>query len=493
MGDLTIDLYSPGMTLVHRVGLGGLAATLRAWRNKGAVPGDFEITGRGVTLRWGNAREFFGALYDYAFQLRDGFVYLPGAWAGVDPDYRDEVLCLTTRALLATFLQHNKSRKLGAEVRRVPLGDAFRGLLAPAREGEADEGYFTCRDVLWYKHQDVGGDLVTSRGELVAFGATKSTVVPGFQNISVGASTQLAQPVSHVVALHFLMVGAVVFDAGSGAGVMALPEVRDLADFARNRDGVSPAQPDHFFPTCPADAAFTVRGLYGGGERTPVEAWGMRHVSWDTKQNYRSSTATAGACDGGAALVKSVFRRPVIRSDSVAFPASSVDLRTLFTTNLAEGRLWFDGFAGLVRSRKESLFYPNERQGLKTMVQSQFTPDADRLFVTAVHEGMSRGFGRVWDETAPIAVNSQRCNTQREKWRVMFSSAACHGAIERTLADFFSRNGPSATYVKHFVPEIHSIICCPDRWEHAKNLALLALNSYVRAERPGGGETKAET
>src|SRR5690606_11840676 len=95
---LSMDLFAPGMTALHRAGLGGLACTLHAIEREYAadrlsdqkLPGPFvdgtppwEISEREVLLKFGRperAAKYLERLFGYAFGLRkkDGLIYLPG-------------------------------------------------------------------------------------------------------------------------------------------------------------------------------------------------------------------------------------------------------------------------------------------------------------------------------------------------------------------------------------------------------------------------------
>src|SRR5207245_7706893 len=96
---LTMTLFAPGMSALHRAGLGGLACTLKAMerqfkngllpKNKlpapfsGATP-PWNIDGQSVTLRFGkpeNAEEYLKKLFGFAFAIRnDGLISLPGQY-----------------------------------------------------------------------------------------------------------------------------------------------------------------------------------------------------------------------------------------------------------------------------------------------------------------------------------------------------------------------------------------------------------------------------
>src|SRR5262245_35563315 len=91
---LTMRLFDPGMTILHRAGLGGLACTLRHIErarevgalSDGDVPGSpwadefsppWDINPQSVTLRFGEAggaRDFLKKLFGVAFAIKDRLI-----------------------------------------------------------------------------------------------------------------------------------------------------------------------------------------------------------------------------------------------------------------------------------------------------------------------------------------------------------------------------------------------------------------------------------
>jgi hypothetical protein len=129
---LTMRLFAPGMTLLHRAGLGGLACTLKyieRARDSGAVleedlPGGpwpdgrlpWDIGERTVTLRFGKpeaAGEFLKRLFKIAFDIKDGLIYLPGQYTQVPSLAVRSTLQL---GLTLTFLQFGPHRQLAEAV-----------------------------------------------------------------------------------------------------------------------------------------------------------------------------------------------------------------------------------------------------------------------------------------------------------------------------------------------------------------------------------------
>src|SRR5262249_55066756 len=97
---LTMRLFAPGMTVLHRAGLAGLACTLdyiKRRRDLGDLIDDdlpggpwqaeqppWEIGEFSITLRFGKpegARKYLMKLFQHAFQIgADGLMYLPGQY-----------------------------------------------------------------------------------------------------------------------------------------------------------------------------------------------------------------------------------------------------------------------------------------------------------------------------------------------------------------------------------------------------------------------------
>src|SRR3954453_15774116 len=85
---LTMNLFAPGMSALHRAGLGGLACTLRALErqfkngllSKDQLPDSFAgdelpwvIDEQSVTLKFNkpeNAKEYLKKLFGFAFRIR---------------------------------------------------------------------------------------------------------------------------------------------------------------------------------------------------------------------------------------------------------------------------------------------------------------------------------------------------------------------------------------------------------------------------------------
>src|ERR1700691_477489 len=82
---LTMSLFAPGMSAIHRAGLGGLACTLKAMEKQfNGVSLPWEVTQQTITLKFGKpeqAASYLKRLFAFAFKLRnDGLISLPGQY-----------------------------------------------------------------------------------------------------------------------------------------------------------------------------------------------------------------------------------------------------------------------------------------------------------------------------------------------------------------------------------------------------------------------------
>ena len=207
MESLTCDLFAPGMTPLHRAGLGGLVSTLR-WIDKSLPdtqrpPGHWAIDERSVTLSWeesGNAVLFFDWLFSLAFQIQEGLVYLPGQYGELTPPL--EVRAALHEGLLLSFYDHGPTSRGSEKVTE--------------RTYEIDDKLVSYKylPISWYKHQrDGSGLLVKSlRGEKI--GLTRTLFPGAIQRHAAHKTSQVTQVAQLALPLLFAPVGTMTLKAG---------------------------------------------------------------------------------------------------------------------------------------------------------------------------------------------------------------------------------------------------------------------------------------
>lgn len=514
--DLTLHLHAPGMTALHRAGLGGLASTLSAleanvrdsltpfpedkcpghpWPN--AKP-PWEIQPHQLTLHLGaDPAGFLQRLFNYAFQLTpDGLIYLPGQTGGKLPDL--VVLAAIQEGVLYTFLQHGQTRKISKDTisREYDCGEK-----APA--------IVRFRACSGFKHQELASSLVKPASRNTPAVILPLIEVPGplypgaaIRHLALGGDTKVFEPPSTAIPLIFAPVGCLTMVADRREGVLLVPEVADLRQFASYRPDLNPRSPKDCQVAGAADAALQaqirLRGAktLGANAIPSCEAFGFRTLPWSTQQKSRHAAYTIRA-DDATALDRfetalrclpprlKVFERKNPKKGELpaeAFWADSV-VRPLIAENLALGLPWYQGFTRLMtaaddrkRPLRDLVGYEKPQLHQLTQDMTNDHPGETRL-IEAVHSAMRSRYGQIAAENEgnPVAMKN-RFKGEYERLRLALSGAKTPDTFRNALCDLFARAGRSEPLQNHWEEMLP--LLRDDRWQLTRDLSLLALASY---------------
>ncbi|MDZ4780595.1 MAG: type I-MYXAN CRISPR-associated Cas8a1/Cmx1 [Planctomycetia bacterium] len=514
---LTMPLFAPGMTALHRAGLGGLACTLKhieraylqgaladddvpggPW-DDGAAP--WEIEAEQLTLRFCQpdaAGEYLRRLFALSFGVHGGLIWLPGQYE-LPPN-------LAVRAdlqlgLTLTFLQHGKTRTLAKELimaAHEPERDGVPGVVVE---------YRTC---FGYKHQNGWMDCVDKKT-----GCLSATTVgiegplnPGavVRHNAFSSPTKIDERVERLVPLYFALIGCITIPVNRGVGVLLIPEVEDLATFSAARPLMTPTSSRQCLAAGAADAGLQLQIRLKAAHLglTAFHAVTFRPTPWASQQKSRVeslyvpvlrsrdldlyelalahlpprvATQTLQETTGRGKAKVTLERRKSFRTDSVVRPR--------IADNLANGRRWYTGFTRLMTATNPATNKPYrnqltfEREGLHDMVTDArvWNDEGEALVVQAVHEAIRQRFGQIADnyKSNPAGMRN-KFNNERERLRLAFTGAKTVAQARTALCDLFSRGGsnkPLQQAWRKILPMFHA-----DRWQHTRDLALLALASY---------------
>ena len=118
--------------------------------------------------------------------------------------------------------------------------------------------------------------------------------------------------------------------------------------------------------------------------------------------------------------------------------------------------------------------------------------EGEALVVRAVHEAIRQRFGQIADDykSNPVGMRN-KFNNERERLRLAFTGAKTVSQARTALCDLFSRGGPNKplqqTWQK-ILPMLRD-----DRWQHTRDLALLALASYSGGGGEGGSNSESKS
>jgi CRISPR-associated protein Cas8a1/Csx13 len=263
---LTMRLFAPGMSILHRAGLGGLACTLKAIERqytdgllaKTKLPAAFdgknppwEIDETSVTLRFGkpeNAGKYLEKLFAFAFNIRkDGLISLPGQYE-LEPSVA--ALADLQQGFTLTFLQHGRVRTLAKEVTTSsydPDGDGNPGVIVE---------YKKCS---YFKHQKSWENLVDSQGCIVtSMIKLDGPISPGtvVRHVAFTGDTGAEDPIERMLPLYFALVGCLSLPVNRGVAALLVPDVEDLIQFIYDRPAMTPTVAVDCQVANAADAAF---------------------------------------------------------------------------------------------------------------------------------------------------------------------------------------------------------------------------------------------
>jgi CRISPR-associated protein Cas8a1/Csx13 len=525
-------LFAPGMSILHRAGLGGLACTLKAFERQyrlgllspDRLPAPFEndqppweIETQVVTLRFGkpeNAGPYLKKLFAFAFSIRDdGLIYLPGQH---DHEPSAALLADLQTGLTLTFLQHGRVRELAKETTLVsydPESDNLPGVVVE---------YKKCSS---FKHQNGWESLVDKKGALVKKPIdVDGPISPGsIVRHAAYSDTGIQDPPERMLPLYFALVGCLALPVNRGVAVLLVPDVTDLNEFVLDRPAMTPSTATDCQIANAADAALRsqlrirrhprrsaeirarVRQSLAGTAIPACYAMTFRSTPFATQQ--KSRVATIQVPPGEDLLLDRYERalsylppRVSIQSASKGKQNAAVELqrpfridsvvRPLVAENLALGRPWYSGFVNLMTKANPATNKPYrnqlpfERGGLDAMVSDQHMWDdaGEALVVKAVHEAIRHTLGRIKEETdgsgnkPPSQATKNRWTKFQETLRLSLAGAKTPNDARHALCDLFSRAGRVPSLVENWQLILPKL--ADHRWQLTRDLALLALASY---------------
>jgi len=502
MEELTCDLFVPGMTPLHRAGLGGLASTLH-WLTKQIPsakrpPGQWAVNERSVTFSWENAdeaRTLFAWLFSFAFQLKNGLIYLPGQYGELPPP--QEVLAALHDGLLRSFYDHK------------PTSVKKAGDFRPASY-EVDDAVVTYKylPVSWYKHRDEGLALFLKalRGNL----PLTRTLFPGAIERHVGAKgTQVTHTAQLALPLLFAPVGTIALKAGGkrvndrgkrqfkSAAALLIPNLHTLLGVEYILPTLVPKNARDCQVANAADVTLQAElRLRSRNLLDPHVIPNMRCVwccptDWNarlqppslvTEVDVDTTDLKLDQFETAMYALSPPSPRKNEKKGEFFWPRSYV--RPLVAENLAAGRPWYAGFARLMtiqdsmNNKPVRNYLPLERKGLHAMTQEiRWDHPGEETVVRAVHEALRCRYGRIAAENAkaPVAMK-KRMQREYERLRLAFAGAKTADTFRNALADLWSRAG-SNSVLKDAWPQVLPLLA-KEKWQLTRDLALLALASY---------------
>ena len=513
---LEVSLFDPQMDLLLRAGLGGLATTLQwiersiqsdqydedeipeSWVDEG-VP--WNLNSDKIRFNFADpekVEDVFKPIFRIAFGLNERTIDLPTTYIGKQPQ---SVRINLQRGLLLTFLQHGKTRAGGKSdvTKSIPIED--------------NQFELTFREIDWYKHQDGYQDLVDKKSGTLSKKTAElpGTLYPGaaVRHNGFAGQTKYEGSVPQLLAAYFAPIGTLALPINRGSAVLLVPDVQDLQLFAVNRRKITPQSYRDCLIGSSGDAVLQLYARLRGDDTqqklavASVTAFVFRPTAWATQQKSRVAADKIEPLDarqleifryakdyfaprkasrkvteksGKGNTAKSIEREEFFWSDSI--------VRPLIADNLAHRRDWFVGFTKLFVDRdpangkpfRDRL--PFERTGLISMINADVWDKSGQMaLVGAVHHALRGRYGQIASETAnQKAAMQNRFRSEYDRWRLAFSGAKTADQFRHSICDLFSRVPANKELQANWIDVLPWLD--ESGWQHARDLALLALASY---------------
>ncbi len=511
--ELVVELSGTGMTPLLRAGAGGLAAALRAlvleadprvsWPAPVAIAdGTAVVEPRRVVLRFGpkGPEALLNELFARVFRLTpDGVVCPMGTFEPSNPPSLGLAIALQL-GMKRTFLQHGRSTTKAGAARAVQVEideRMFQYVLQPYAEYVHREGAASILDAIKAGHVELAG-----------------WAYPGAAQRHVGFSESRCEyGAAEALSAMFALVGCLSYPgARGGTGVLVVPVPDDLVEFARLRPRLSPRRVVDTYVTGVGDAVLAMSLALRLADVTTARrgigdavGWLLRVLPWAKQQKSRAWTIESGVIADARldayervtttlpSLVRESKDADEDGEDVDGFFVATSALRGFVTDNLAQGLPWFHGFATATTGGKKPRFihyfrerdgglgalYPEEKKGLIAMLDD--LDDAQKVLVRSVHLALRGRFARIASEADNAATMKNRFSGERERLRLAFAGAKTADQVRGALADLWSRGGTNRELQASWEQVLP--LLRPERWQVARDLALVALASYQGASK----------
>jgi CRISPR-associated protein Cas8a1/Csx13 len=496
---LQYQLSDPGFTIYHRAALGGLAATVQAWKDSPPQGVLAKVTPDEVDISWSDElpdQEALKRILQASFRVtKDKIIDLPGQ--GIGPD-RQDLQVAVHNGLTQTFLQHAKNRP-GEKAARMFA-------LRMIDEGESAPRLFSYKAVNSFAHQTAQGTGLLDdklKGKFPELASISQFIVPG----AFSGASKLQTSSEEGILLLFLIVGCAVFQLrprsreSKAQSCIVVPDVCDLKAFSKALHRMADINDGkHFF-------ANTFLGrVVGGVEEAALrllvdfrvaeeisnersvsgcQAIAMGRVAWDSNQVNRSMSVRIRKnypeLDVFRVAVEHFGKSRILtnpKGENFIVTASS--LPEIIAANLALDKHWCAHFSTLAADKKEFKSMLHNKRGLGAMKEA-VRDTTDQAVISALQEAWRRTLATIFERSTREGLASDRLiEVEREKMR----NAILRCKTADMLAGWFLRfcadatKGGSLQSLRGNSTELREFIFNQRNFERFQNLCLFAMVSY---------------
>lgn len=529
MGALSWSVNDPELGVLERLGLAGLYMTLDVAPVGQLGELSWELTAEQVSLSWPDEvtdQDAIMPLMEFAWQALEptfkdegglGVFYWPGVHTqGKRDDFRQRLP--DHMGLYGTFMQHPRTHPRTKGVVTAVIEIDERPYIFTYKEPKSLLRYVEAAKELFAKKTQAFKHEVTFSNYLVP-GSTKR----------FGDEQSWAGPGQQALLLLFMPLACLYVQLSpSRDWVVVAPDVRDLKRYALQRRGFSAPHEPMPYAGSAVDAALTamlhleltreLNRLEKWQTKAQCEVFQIGGVAWN-EQNVRHALERVSLDSERYELCREVVHlfpnspRPRNKKkpeDEEQYFIAVSRPRALILENLLRGDYWYKALFEVPRVHRDSMEKASktgesaqrawfrllgfDRQALREMMElitKEMADDPkvarDNAFTAAFHEALRLLYAREYElvsKRGGTRQASERLSDLREDIYRKLTRASTRSLFRQVMADYFSRAGlvNQVKTLQTHRQQIWAFIDDAHQWSRAKDLALLSLATYTKAE-----------
>lgn len=508
MAELKLSLANPGMSDLHKVGLGGLYMTLKSLDlKKKKIKGlEYTFDKRNITLHFEDniLGKSIAELIQYSFQIdKTGFFHFPALELnGVQPL---ENKLISHKGLLTTFFQPTfKSSQSDKAIAKNFSGEEGRPIIAKFSKLKSFASQTSLE--MFYSHKkNKLQDEIDIINWMYIGGSVKHS--------GLGNHTKLSEKIETAFPLLYACVGCIYmpikiadpFLRKKVRSSIVILSVENLDTFASDRARIAQFNELKITMAGLSEVSlyltqqFYIKQNKSFSKNRYITAIGVGETKWNSTQKSKTSVRKYKIDDIKtihnysiiAKILKPQYqiskeekdKRGKIKKPENSYVRIPIS-KELFCENIANGKPFYIDFHKLTVPTKDSsgkLMYKIkfEQKELNEVVEKiNYDYEGEKIFIKACHTAWKHRLGKLGSDSKKPGAGSFEKLVARdfERLRVALSKSKNLESFRETITDFWSRAGRIQELTDGW--EKAMILLELENWKKGRDLALLALVSY---------------
>jgi CRISPR-associated protein Cas8a1/Csx13 len=488
---IQLTITDPSMTLLHRVGVGGLWMTLKRLEQEhscpAARPGNltWSLSNCSISLNWeGEDFKVLDWLLKQSFQINnEGLISLIGL--------NLQAQIIVHQGITATFLQHNKFFK--------SLGQAIKSVTVDDKELRIEY-----KKAVSYAHQDFAKHLCDKSGQLLSemIGVVGWLYPGAVVRHSAYKQTKFEEQTKYALALLFAPVACHYFVLRSDLQsqmqqyALVIPDIRDLEYYAKQRWDLMNLGYEFFHASSLGDAGLKLIAYEKNSDRESLalirrcQVIQFGTVAWSKRQKTRTRVLTIEANEkiiNRYQLICNYFPDyEIVKFENKNFVMKS-QLQGIIANNLATGLPWWKNLLEITETTDllKDINFVNIVD-INMTYNYERDMEAEKIFIKACHQALKQIYAKIYDRVK----ENEYARIEQENIRIISQLRRCTNArlFRKFIAEFWAKAGHVSILQEHWEKLLPLSTGMSD-WQLAKDLTLIAIASYPKNDKQKAGSS----